>query len=147
VENKEKLLKPILSRFCDIYIHESYDTQKKESINLHQMQIHRNYDLDDFKKGRAFDLSAILSHINTRDISHKDLVKIVETLYEHAFSSLDLIGWAQSSDMFTEAEKSEVAMVFYKIKSEYRCEKMLMFYLFDYLLLRKNKDLKNISCI
>ena len=38
-------------------------------------------------------------------------------------------------------------MVFYKIKSEYRCEKMLMFYIFDYLLLRKKKDLKNMCGI
>lgn len=146
VENKEKLLKPILSRFCDIYIHESYDMVTKKSVNLHQVQLEKNYSFGLFHKDRNEQLRNILADVS-KEISHKDLVKKVEELYEHAYSSLDLISWIHENPLFTPAEKSEIVMVFYKIKSEYRCEKMLMFYIFDYALLRMKKDLKNISGI
>jgi hypothetical protein len=38
-----------------------------------------------------------------------------------------------------------VHFCFNKIKSEFRCEKMLMMYLFDYMFLRLDRSLKNVS--
>ena len=153
VENKDKLLKPILSRFCDIYIHPSYNENIQKTVNLHQVQIDRTFLLEDFKKERYERLYTILhsllyeSSVDKEKISHKDLVKKVENLYEEGYSCIDIINWIKTSSEFSDAEKSEIEMVFYKIKSEYRCEKMLMFYIFDYAFLRKNKELKNISGI
>jgi hypothetical protein len=146
VENKDKLLKPILSRFCDIYINETYDERTKESINLHQVCLKESYQFEEFEENRKIYLQTILSDID-RSVLHKDLVKKVDLLYEGGYSCLDIITWIHHSPIFTDAEKTEIAMVFYKIKSEYRCEKMLMFYIFDYVLLRKKKELKNISGI
>jgi len=147
VENKEKLLKPILSRFCDIYINESYNDITKQSVNLHQVQLKKNYQLDEFEEKRRIQLCEILTDISRDTTTHKDLVKKVEQLYEYSYSCLDIIDWISKSPLFEDPEKSEITMVFYKIKSEYRCEKMLMFYIFDYAILRIKKDLKNISGI
>jgi hypothetical protein len=36
-------------------------------------------------------------------------------------------------------------LCFHKIKSEFRFEKLLIFYLLDFSFLRKNKDLKNVG--
>jgi len=150
VENKDKLLKPILSRFCDLYIHPSYNETIKKTVNLHQVQLDRVFLLEDFKKERTERLHSILYPLlyeSSIDKEYKDLVKKVELLYEEGYSCMDVIYWMKTSSELSESEKSEVEMVFYKIKSEYRCEKMLMFYIFDYAFLRKKKELKNISGI
>jgi len=147
VENKDKLLKPILSRFCDLYIHPSHDESLQTTMNLHQVQLDRVFLLDDFKKERTERLHSILQDIDRKNITHKDLVKKSEILYEEGYSCLNIIEWIKTSSTLSELEKSEIEMVFYKIKSEYRCEKMLMFYIFDYAFLRRNKELKNISGI
>ncbi len=39
VENKQKLLNPILSRFCEIYFHEYIQPENGEIMNLHQYHI------------------------------------------------------------------------------------------------------------
>ena len=44
VENKNKLLNPILSRFCEIYVPEYIENGVL--MNLHQYSIHKNYDID-----------------------------------------------------------------------------------------------------
>jgi DNA polymerase III delta prime subunit len=150
VENKDKLLKPILSRFCDLYIQPSYDVSLQTTVNLHQVELDRAFLLEDFKKERTERLHSILHTLLFKhliDKTHKDLVKKVENLYEEGYSCIDIINWIKTTSEFSDAEKSEIEMVFYKIKSEYRCEKMLMFYIFDYAFLRKKKELKNISGI
>ena len=43
VENKHKLLNPILSRFCEIYVPEYIDPSTGKRLNLHQLQIQRTY--------------------------------------------------------------------------------------------------------
>jgi hypothetical protein len=72
-------------------------------------------------------------------------------LYEDGISCLDIIKYLDE-DLGVENEKKKKMIItlnfcFNKVKSEYRCEKMAMFYLFDYLFFRSNKSLKNISFI
>jgi len=147
VENKHKLLNPILSRFCDIYIPETVGSQNT-TINLHQHTIQRKYLFNDLKKKRMNFLCEKMSacfDINN-SITHKDLVKLVGDLYESGYSCLDIIEWIkQECSVFSEKEKSAIVLVFHKIKSEYRCEKMLMLYILDYSFLRQNKEVKNIG--
>ena len=56
-------------------------------------------------------------------------------------------------DWFTETQLlgpetlASAQICFQKIKSEYRSEQLLMLYLFDYIFLRSNKDIKSISSI
>jgi hypothetical protein len=78
--------------------------------------------------------------------THKQLVELINHLYESGYSCLDLIAWIKNEcTVFNEQEKSAIVLVFYKIKSEYRCEKLLMLYILDFAFLRQNKDLKNIG--
>jgi hypothetical protein len=149
VENKHKLLNPILSRFCDIYIPETIGSQNIP-INLHQHTIQKKYLFDDLKKVRMSNLCKkmeICSHINgeRQKISHKDLVILVSDLYESGYSCIDIIEWIKNDCELEEKEKSAIVLVFYKIKSEYRCEKLLMLYILDYAFLRQNKEMKNIG--
>ena len=151
VENKHKLLNPILSRFCDIYIPETIGSQNIP-INLHQHTIQEKYLFDDLKKKRFIFLCEKMSIcsdaiIKSKHVTHKDLVNLITELYESGYSCLDIIYWIKNESKLGEKEKSAIVLIFYKIKSEYRSEKLLMLYILDYTFLRQNKDVKNIGFI
>lgn len=150
VENKHKLLNPILSRFCDIYIPETIGSNGS-NINLHQHTIQKKYIFEELNKTRMNILSEKMSHhLFTKDglkeITHVDLVNLVCHLYESGYSCIDVIEWIKTEcNACDEKEKSAIILVFYKIKSEYRSEKLLMLYILDFAFLRQNKDIKNIG--
>ena len=78
-------------------------------------------------------------------------MRYANQLYESGISCIDLIKYLEE-DLGVETEAKRRLTItlnfcFNKIKGEYRCEKMALFYLFDYMFFRSNKSLKNISFI
>jgi hypothetical protein len=158
VENKQKLLNPILSRFCEIYIPEHIENGK--IINLHQVTINKYYNgslkdeenskwINDKMKELVTQLPVAISKkkekpVEKKVVTHNVLTDLANEWYERGLSCLELIDWIEKTDLFTESEKSEYCMCFNKVKSEYRCEKLLLLYLFDFLFLRSDKDIKNV---
>jgi replication-associated recombination protein RarA len=157
VENKHKLLNPILSRFCEIYVPEYMDDNGK-IMNLHQWQIQQTYP---FKTQLSQDnYEFIDTHLrndvkeyflnnmnNTPKITHLQMTEIVSVFYENGISSLDLINWIKKTELWTDLEKSNICMCYSKIKPEFRSEKLLMLYLLDFLYMRCDCDIKDISFI
>ena len=142
VENKQKLLNPILSRFCEIYVPE-HVLEHGKIQNLHQVTIHRNFNIEQ----AANLIDPILEQLIGSPINHTKLVNVANTLYENAFSSLDVIEWIKrKTEHFEPVVIAEACLWFDKIKSEYRCEKLLTLYMLDYmyLRLRSNKDTKSL---
>ena len=147
VENKHKLLNPILSRFCEIYIPE-YTNPSGEIVNLHQYNIHQNFNFENQQQEKHNKIREIMSDVfTTPNITHKYLIQIVNHLYEFGYSCLDIMEWIKTVDEIGELEKSEIYMCFHKIKSDFRSEKLLLLYILDFAFLRSDKDLKNISFI
>ena len=143
VENKDKLLNPILSRFCEVYVPETKSTQTNEVINLHQHTVERAFPLDTWK-----DRSKVILYDKLKDVSeasHKEMIDLVSDLYESGFSCLDLVDWFKGSSVMGPKESSAVILCFHKIRGEFRCEKLMMLYLLDYAFLRPNKELKNVG--
>jgi hypothetical protein len=143
VENKERLLNPILSRFCEIYVPEYIENGRV--INMHQYAIKQNYNINsqpqkEWVKDRMTELI-----LNKQSITYTKLVILADEFYEKGASCLDLIDWLENSLEIDAKLRVNICMCFNKIKSEFRCEKLLLLYLFDYLFLRSNIDLKNIS--
>jgi hypothetical protein len=141
VENKHKLLNPILSRFCEIYVPEHIDNGKL--INLHQDSIRINYNLDDHDNIDEW----ITEEIAIIPKTQKGFVRLAKEFYEKGYSCLDFIRWMKKSDTIPELDKSMVCMCFDKIKLEFRCEKLLLLYIFDFLYLRSKKDLESMLTI
>jgi len=139
VENKNKLLNPILSRFCEIYVPEYFENEKL--INLHQYSIHKNFNIDFIQSNNQI-ISKKMGELFEIEINHSDLTKISNEFYENGISCLDLIEWISKTDKVDDLEKSIICICFDKIKSEYRCEKLLILYILDFLFLRSNKDVK-----
>ena len=156
VENKHKLLNPILSRFCEIYVPEYIDPGTGERMNLHQWQIQRTYPLlsssytegNEGTEGNAFScLNGLLlsSSLEKKEMDHAAMASVVSEMYENAISSYDFLAWVKASSLWTDYEKSNLCMCFSKIKPEFRCEKLLLMYLVDFLWNRPKADLRTVS--
>ena len=146
VENKNKLLNPILSRFCEIYVPEYVENGK--IVNLHQYSIQRN-----FKIALTNQQEEVLKNTtqylldNKEKIDHRDLVKVSTEFYEEGLSTLDIVNWLESCEEIDPLHRSTYCICYDNIKSEYRCEKLLMLYMLDFIFLRADKDVKCILTI
>jgi hypothetical protein len=129
VENKHKLLNPILSRFCEIYVPEYVDASGK-IVNLHQYrltQIYGTTDQEILNKRQWFSQNCGCLAEKT----HLQLVDIINAAYEVGLSSLDLIEWIKHNEEIPADIKYQLIIHYQGIKSEYRCEKLLMLTLFN----------------
>jgi len=140
VENKNKLLNPILSRFCEIYVPEYIEN--KNIKNLHKQLIECNMNGDN-KSVKWIDekMNNIILD------NHMDLMNFAEEFYQEGLSCFDFIEWVKETTKLDNLKKNEIIVCFNTIKSEFRSEKLLLLYLLDYLYLRSNPTLKSVFTI
>lgn len=142
IENKQRLLNPILSRFCEIYVPDYLDETGKP-VNLNSKRIHSVIP----KQVISTDITSILDEIPSIELNHKILANIANQMYEEGSSCLDLVKWVESSPHIDSLIKASSIVCFHKIKSDFRNEKLLILYMLDYIFLRSNKDIKSINPI
>ena len=140
VEDKYKLLKPILSRFCEIYVPEPIINGKV--INLHNYALGEIYNLGKIAKKKTDNLKKDLK----LDTKYKlnELVNLCIKLYENGYSCLDVINYIKSSSL-DESKIYEFMVIFNKIKKDFRNEKLLMLFILNFFLFRSDCNLENIS--
>jgi DNA polymerase III delta prime subunit len=146
VEDKYKLLKPILSRFCEIYISEP--VLNGSVINLYKHNLNEVFKSKDIKKQRSEWLKNALDKNMKPNIDHKDLLLFITKLYEKSYSALDLINILENINVapdLTIEKRYELLMNFNKIRKEFRNEKILMLFILNFTFLSSNKSLENIS--
>ena len=157
LENKNKLLNPILSRFCEIYIPEYTDSENR-IINLHQHSLPQTYDSSKDKFREYIDLavkriqgftessgrsqSAIFgrdensyeNRVSPINSVSQEISQVVEDVYIRGISCLDIMEWFDTHrESWTDKQYVNSIMCFHRIKTEFRCEKMLMFYMLDFI--------------
>jgi DNA polymerase III delta prime subunit len=168
VEDKYKLLKPVLSRFCEIYIPDPIHNGVQ--INLYK------YNIDKIFKNK-------IAHAQTREWLKKTLIKdafvdaetnddvatieqplidaenVIITrqnkltelsvkLYEKGYSALDIMGLLENHTFLPELnldKRYELLVVFNKIKKEFRNEKLLIMFILNFIFISSNISLENIS--
>ena len=141
VEDKYKLLKPILSRFCDIYV--SYPIIDGKYINLHEYINHYHFDNDVMIRERKSWLAkSIISY--RRDTSYAKTIEFVEKLYEKAYTSLDILNYIETQTNFKLRKKYGILLCIHKIKKEFRNEKLLLLFMLNFIFIRSESDLENI---
>jgi hypothetical protein len=147
VEDKYKLLKPILSRFCEIYIPEP--NIEKESINLYKYNLENTFKLKEFKEARLETLKKMIAKAGV--IKNGDVEKYKELtikIYENGYSGLDLIKLTENPGNFkflVDEKRYELLVSFNKIKNEFRNEKILILFILNFLFLDLKFSLENIS--
>jgi hypothetical protein len=142
IENKHKLLKPILSRFCEIYVPEHMEAGIIH--NLHDLSKNSNYKIQ-YTENHEQWLDEAIDECVQYEPSHAGLIALCERIYEHGLSCIDVMKWINNTRDLDDELKSKACIYFDTIRAEYRFEKMLMLSIFDFLYLRSNKDLKSIT--
>lgn len=133
LENKNKLLNPILSRFCEIYVPEYVDPETSTIVNLHHYQLERKYDVS--PQHQEMIDSRLLPLLENRETKTAEyLAQVSEEFYGWGVSCLSLMDWFETHQTrWTPSEYANTVMCFHRIKTEFRCEKMLMFYMLDFV--------------
>ena len=132
VEDKYKLLKPILSRFAEIYI--SYPYINKCQSNLYQYNLENNNTTIYLKKNL----------INLDD--PLNLFKLTNKLYNKGITGLDLLQYITNTYKESK-EKYELLITIQKIKKELRSEKLIILTALNFISFRSESDLENILCM
>lgn len=147
VEDKYKLLKPILSRFCEIYIPEPIIAGT--SINLYKYNIQQTFSLNEMKTNRIDVLKKELNKLISANsiVEVEKLMEFSSFLYEKGYSAIDILFLIEHSKIFdiTNKKKYELLLAFNKVKKEFRNEKLLLLFIFHFLLNDKEYSLENCS--
>lgn len=146
VEDKYKMLKPILSRFCEIYIPEPEYNGK--IINLYQYNLEQTFQMNDIKIKRISWLRDELDKVFIKgSIGEATLLNFVTKLYEKSYSAVDIIKMLEDGHIkvFDTNKQYELLIAFNKVRKEFRNEKILMLFVLNFIYLDKQISLENMS--
>jgi DNA polymerase III delta prime subunit len=149
VEDKYKLLKPILSRFCEIYVPEPI--YNGNTINLYKFNLAETFKLKEVKTLRADWLKKEINKLaSNANLKHCDLLHLSTKFYEKGYSGLDLIQLLEKPNNIkisniTEEKQYELLFAFNKVRKEFRNEKILIMFILNFLFLSLEHNLENIS--
>lgn len=146
VEDKSKLLRPILSRFCEIYIPEpEYNGQQ---INLYRYNLDETFRMKDVKQQRLDWLKKEINKTVKPNMSISELQALVTKLYEKAYNALDMIKLIEDNAFSIPEEKRyELLVAFNKVKKDFRSEKLLLMFVVQFTFLDKTTVLENMTFI
>jgi DNA polymerase III delta prime subunit len=146
-EDKYNLMKPILSRFCEIYIPEPVIDDK--IINLYQYNLNTVFNMSDVKQSKLDWLKKELSKSVNIKTNLEDLMLLCTKLYEKAYSGLDIINLLENTrflDSILSIEKRyELLICFNRVRKELRNEKLLILFILNFVFLSSELSLENIS--
>lgn len=148
VEDKYKLLKPILSRFCEIYIPEPF--HNGSNINLYKYNLNETFKLKEVKTQRIDWLKKELQKVflKKEDLKNDFLIGLSEKLYEKGYSGLDIIQLLDNHNQFLELsneKRYELLFAFNKVKKEFRNDKLLIMFILNFLFMSLDFTLENIT--
>jgi hypothetical protein len=127
VENKEKLLNPIISRFCDIFVPEY--TENGQIVNLHN-HFSRHYDLTYQETAKQKWFETVFRHIEN---DHMQYIKLCEQIYNAGYSCWDMMQFLRTLPRFDHTQYNHFLFEFNRIKAEFKNEQLLLFYMLDYI--------------
>jgi DNA polymerase III delta prime subunit len=155
VEDKYKLLKPILSRFCEIYVSEPVINNRVTNLHSHSLNVVYANTFNDYEsKHNTYLKTALNKYIKLNQDDKKedkskleDCMLFIVKLYDKGYSSIDIMHYVENYAKIEETKKYEYLITFYKIKREFRNEKILMLFILYFLVFRTELTLENISFI
>ena len=160
VEDKYNLLKPILSRFCEIHvplpmiaINHSGILQLK-TVNLHKFMVEQTQTAAAHKQEtkRLYNLKvAVLAARSITDTGQ--LMDLCRAIYEKGYSALDLIHIIETDPIFMSQmgvgldKKYELLLAFHKVKKEFRNECLMLYFILHFLYCGETAPLSAVAFI
>ena len=146
-EDKYNLMKPILSRFCEIYVPEPL--VNGNIINLYQYNLNNVFNMKEIKTNRLDLLKKELLKNVTKKITMENLMLLCTKLYERGYSGLDIINLLENHKFLettiTIEKRYELLISFNRVRKEFRNEKILILFILNFLFLSSELSLENIS--
>jgi len=143
IEDKYKLLKPILSRFCEIYVPSPIINNTE--VNLHQYFVKNDSVAEPIKKQLK---QLFLKKEKNEWIEVNELIQLANQWYEKGYSGLDIMNLLENHKYFdkeiTLEKRYELLICFHKVIKEIRNEKLLFFFMLHFLFLSSNEPLENL---
>jgi hypothetical protein len=145
-EDKYNLMKPILSRFCEIYVPEPI--LNGEIINLYRYNLNEIFKMKDLKIQKYISLSKELMKIN-KNITLEELINLCTKFYEKGYSALDILTLLENPNflrlIISEEKRYELLICFDRVRREFRNEKLLFLFILNFIFLSSELCLENIS--
>ena len=131
IETQSKLLRPILSRFCEIYVTNRENLNKKRSLSVSQ----------------TVDTNWFQNYMDDLSIQNSSAaLTATKILYEKGYSGTDLMTWVEYHHKgLDDVKKYELLMVFQQAKGEFRNERMFILFVLTFLFLRSDVNLESID--
>jgi len=146
-EDKYSLMKPILSRFCEIYIPEP--VINNNIVNLYKYNLNETFNMKDIQNTRLEWLKKELLKIEKKKININELMLICTKLYEKSYSGIDVLHLLENhkflENIISIEKRYELLFAFNKIRKEFRNEKLLLLFMLNFIFLSLNLSLENIS--
>ena len=142
IENQNALLKPILSRFCNIYIPMPLILNKNISLYDFKRQKYTKKYISLIEKKRKWLTKQFTNNKNYCNISKCYNFSI--KLYKKGYSALDIIDYIHEN--YTDNIKKFSLLIFFdKIKKEFRNEALLIMFIINIAYMRSEVSLENIE--
>ena len=140
VDDKCKILKPILSRFSEIYCSKKVD---KKYLNIDKKT-------NEIYSKKLYYLNKLINLSNIEDLSNSEKIKIIieltYKLYNNGFTGNILILYIKNKIACSE-EKYKFLFIIDIFKKEIRNELLIIMYCLNYIYIRNNINLENIVSI
>jgi len=144
IEDKFKLLRPILSRFCEIYINRPIIDNKP--VNLHKYNNNNYFNTETNDNSRIKYLYNQLQKL-PKKLNQNNVIKLSNKLYQKGYSGLDIMKLVENDLKIDNLKKYTLLCTFSKIKKEFRNEKIIIYFIIVFTFFRSDHNLENISFI
>lgn len=142
IDEYRKLLKPIISRFCNIQVPLPSILKKKMSFHhFNKKNIEHILKKDNLKKDQWL-MKNLDKTINFKNIHN--CMDFTIKLYNKGYSALDLMHAIKKNKNINELKKYKLLIFFDNARSEFRDEKLLIFYILTIVFMRIKSNLENI---
>ncbi len=144
IEDKFKLLRPILSRFCEIFINRP--VINNEFIDLHKYNNNNYFNTDSSDTNR---MNYLYNQLNKlpKKLNQNNIIKLSNKLYQKGYSGLDIMKLIENDKKMDNLKKYTLLCTFSKIKKEFRNEKIIIYFIIVFTFFRSDHNLENISFI
>jgi DNA polymerase III delta prime subunit len=145
IQNKDKILKPILSRFCEIYVDLPIINNKK--INLHKYLLEqKNYNNNNIETLTLNNLHKIFTNERKKYIDKGELniYNSVEKIYNNGYSIIDILNYFKSTKC-KNIENINIKIIFLnELRPKVRSEQILILLACKLFIIRLSIELDNI---
>ena len=144
VEDKHKLLRPILSRFCEVFVPLPKIAGKLISLHLYHI-------INCFEDNKQEIRNAVkwfdkkIRALTTPN--YQEVMLIATQAYERGYSGLDILEYIKTCNLLSPAERAKQLIGCHSIKSEFRNEKLCMLCMLSSILIRSNGLFKNMLVV